>query len=87
MTYWVEQILNSEFKLNLSYFTCPDNGKNYAIFGDSHIDEIASGHNLPVLARLPIDPSIANACDKGEIEGLNLSWFDEAAKMLSGMLQ
>lgn len=26
---------------NMSYFLCPDNGKQYAIFGDSHIDEIA----------------------------------------------
>ncbi len=67
---------------NLSYFTCPDNGKNYAVFGDSHIDEIAATHGLPVLARLPIDPSIAAACDKGEIESLDAPWFGEAAELL-----
>ena len=71
---------------NMSYFTCPDNGKNYAIFGDSHIDEIAKGHNLPVLARLPIDPSIAAACDKGAIEDLEADWFGAAAELLKGML-
>ena len=27
---------------NMSYFHCPDNGKDYKIFGDSHIEEIAS---------------------------------------------
>ena len=67
---------------NLSYFTCPDNGKDYAVFGDSHIDEIAATHGLPVLARLPIDPSIAAACDKGEIESLDAPWFCEAAELL-----
>ncbi len=71
---------------NMSYFTCPDNGKNYNIFGDSHIDEIAKGHNLPVLARLPIDPSIAAACDAGEIESLEADWFTDAAELLKGML-
>jgi ATPases involved in chromosome partitioning len=41
---------------NLSYFKCPDNGKEYKVFGESHIDEIAQNHNLKVLAKLPIDP-------------------------------
>ena len=39
---------------NLSYFHCPDNGKDYKIFGDSHIDEIAQKYNLQILAKLPI---------------------------------
>ena len=67
---------------NLSYFTCPDNGKDYKVFGDSHIDDIAAAYRLPVLARLPIDPSIAESCDKGAIESLDFNWFDEAAEML-----
>ncbi len=71
---------------NLSYFTCPDNGKNYAIFGESHIDEIAKTHQIPVLAQLPIDPRIANACDRGDIESLEVDWFDVAGKKLSEML-
>ena len=71
---------------NLSYFTCPDNGKNYAIFGESHIDEIAKSHQIPVLAQLPIDPRIANACDRGDIESLDVDWFDLAGKKLSEML-
>ncbi|MGN1059807.1 MAG: P-loop NTPase, partial [Clostridia bacterium] len=71
---------------NMSYFTCPDNGKNYAVFGDSHIDDIAAAHKLPVLARLPIDPAIAAACDKGEIESLSADWFSSAAELLKEML-
>ena len=50
---------------NMSYFKCPDNDKEYKIFGESHIDEIAEKHNLKVLAKLPIDPKISAACDKG----------------------
>ena len=53
---------------NMSYFKCPDNDKNYKIFGDSHIEKIAEAHKLTVLAKLPIDPKIAEACDNGTIE-------------------
>ncbi|MEA5060451.1 MAG: iron-sulfur cluster carrier protein MrpORP [Candidatus Pelethousia sp.] len=67
---------------NMSYFLCPDNGKRYAIFGESHIEEIAQKHNLPVLAKLPIDPKISAACDKGMIELFDGDWFDAVAKKL-----
>jgi Mrp family chromosome partitioning ATPase len=53
---------------NLSYFTCPDCGKNHSVFGESHIDEIAERFGIPVIAQLPIDPSIASLCDNGGIE-------------------
>jgi len=53
---------------NMSYFHCPDNNKDYKIFGDSHIDEVAKAHNLEVLAKLPIDSEIANLVDQGRIE-------------------
>lgn len=61
---------------NMSYFTCPDNGKDYQVFGDSHIEEIALAHSLPVLARIPIDPDISKAVDQGTIEGLSSPWLD-----------
>ena len=69
---------------NMSYFKCPDNGKEYQIFGDSHIEEIADEHNLKVLAKLPIDPKISAACDKGIIEAYDCDWF-EVAKILEEM--
>ena len=49
----------------MSYFKCSDCGKEHKIFGDSHIEEIAEKHNLKVLAKLPVDPRISAACDKG----------------------
>lgn len=67
---------------NMSYFKCPDNNKDYKIFGESHIEEIAEKHNLKVLAKLPIDPEIAAACDKGMIEFYDANWLESVAKIL-----
>lgn len=70
---------------NMSYFECPDNGKRYNVFGDSHIEDVAAEHGLQVLARLPIEPGITAACDKGMIELLNGTWMDPVAELLDGM--
>lgn len=67
---------------NLSYFECPDNGKQYKVFGESHIEETAAEHDLPILARLPIDTRISVACDRGLIELFEGNWLDEFAKSL-----
>ena len=61
---------------NMSYFHCPDNGKDYAIFGESHIEEIAGQYQLEVLAKLPIDPAIAACCDAGTLEQMEFDWMD-----------
>ena len=67
---------------NMAYFKCPDCNKEYKIFGDSHIDKIAQKHNLNILARMPIDPKLAAACDKGMIELYEGNWFDNIAELL-----
>ena len=46
---------------NMAYYTCPDCGKQHAIFGESHIEAIAAKHGIPNTAKLPIDPAIAAA--------------------------
>ena len=56
------------FVENYSYLKCPDCGKKIEVFGKSHIDEIAAQFDLPVLARLPIDPTVAQAYDNGMME-------------------
>ena len=70
---------------NMSYFLCPDNGNKYKVFGDSHIDEIAKTHQLEVMARIPIDPSIALASDEGRIEELGIDWLDQLADQIERM--
>ncbi len=61
---------------NMSYLECPDCGKQIPLFGASNIEELASEHNLPILARIPIIPSIAEACDQGKIETVERQFFD-----------
>ena len=53
---------------NMSYFTCPDCGKQLHIFGESHVQQAAQEHGIPVLGKLPIDPSIPALADQGVIE-------------------
>ena len=53
---------------NYSYLKCPDCGKEIKVFGESHLEEIASAMHLPVLAKLPIDPAVAEAFDSGLME-------------------
>lgn len=67
---------------NMSFFRCPDNDKDYQIFGDSHVEDVAKMYNLKVLAKLPIDPGIAKACDKGAIELFEGDWLDPVADIL-----
>ena len=59
------------FVENYSYLQCPDCGKKISVFGKSHLDEIAAKFDLPVLARLPIDPAVAEAYDNGLMETVN----------------
>jgi len=67
---------------NYSYFQCPDCGKKHAIFGLSRIDDIAARHALPVLAKLPIDPTLAAAVDAGKVEDLDPNYLEDVAKAL-----
>ena len=61
---------------NMSYITCPDCGKEIRVFGESHIDEIAQKHGVDTVAKLPIDPALAAACDAGTIENFTGAWLD-----------
>mgnify|MGYP003295269988 CR=1 FL=1 len=67
---------------NMSYFKCPDNGKEYKIFGDSHIEKTTFDFNLSVLAKLPIDPNIASLVDNGDIESYDKDYLKKAVEVL-----
>lgn len=60
---------------NMSYVKCPDCGREIRVFGDSHIDRIASDFSLKVLAKIPMSADTAAACDKGTIERLDTPYM------------
>ena len=70
---------------NYSYVQCPDCGKKISVFGESHVDEIARAHNLDVLAKLPIDPALAAACDAGALEDVALPDLSKACDKLAAL--
>ena len=49
---------------NYSYVKCPDCGKEIKVFGESHIDQIASEMGVPVLGKMPIDMELARVVEE-----------------------
>lgn len=72
---------------NMSYFKCPDCGKEHKIFGDSHIDEIAAEYGTRVLAKVPIDPDLAKSVDTGTVELFVGDYFENAANTIEDELK
>jgi Mrp family chromosome partitioning ATPase len=64
------------FVENYSYLECPDCGKKIKVFGESHLDDVAASFGIPVLARLPIDPNVAQSYDNGMMESVDTSKVD-----------
>ena len=65
---------------NMSYVECPDCHKQIKVFGESHIDRIGGEFNLPVLAKMPIDPQLAQLCDQGKIEQASADYLADACR-------
>ncbi len=70
------------FVENYSYLQCPDCGKKINVFGKSHLDEVAAKFELPVLARLPIDPNVAEAYDNGLMETVDTAAVSEVIEAI-----
>ena len=68
------------FVENYSYLQCPDCGRKIKVFGESHLDDVAAQFGLPVLARLPIDPKVAEAYDNGQMETVNTDAMADVVK-------
>ena len=73
------------FVENYSYLQCPDCGKKISVFGKSHLDDIAAERGLPILARLPIDPAVAEAFDNGQMEIVNTDALSEAIEAVKAV--
>lgn len=67
---------------NMSYFKCPDCGKEHAIFGESKLSAIAGEFGIVNTARLPIDPQIAALVDDGRVEDVNTEPLEDLADVI-----
>ena len=68
---------------NYSYFICDACNKKHLLYGESHIDEIAKEFDIPLTAKLPINPKISAASDAGLIELFEGTWLDEMVVALT----
>ncbi len=67
---------------NMSYLVCPDCGKEIPLFGQGKTQAAAQAHGLKLLARMPIDPKLAELTDAGRIEDFDGNWLSPVAGIL-----
>lgn len=67
---------------NMSYYKCPDCGKEEYIFGKSNVEELANKFNIPLLAKLPINPDVARLVDSGKVEEVDCAPFEKALNVI-----
>lgn len=70
---------------NYSYMSCPHCGEKLYPFGESHLEEVAASFGLPVLGRIPMDPSYAAAADEGRFAEIVNDALDDAAVVLRNL--
>ena len=70
---------------NMSYFECPDCGKRHAVFGDSHIGELAEKYNISAVSRIPLDMKISRLSDSGMIEAYPGTCVKEVADRIAAL--
>jgi Mrp family chromosome partitioning ATPase/predicted Fe-Mo cluster-binding NifX family protein len=67
---------------NMSYLECDECQHPIKIFGESHVDEIASEFGLHVLAKIPLNPKVATLCDAGQVEQASTAMLNKAIDCL-----
>lgn len=68
---------------NYAWFECPDCGGRHAIYGESHVAEVAAEHRIAHVAHIPIVPSIAALADQGKIEEFEGHWLDSMSEWVA----
>ncbi len=61
---------------NMSYFKCPDCGKEHKIYGDSHLDDVLKEYNIDLWSKLPISQEFSSHQDNGSIEDIDVPELD-----------
>ena len=68
---------------NMSYVLCPDCGKKIQLFG-SGSESVAEEIGVPLLGKMPIDPSLAAMVDNGEFERFTCDYLEGADNEIAG---
>ena len=67
---------------NMAYVKCDGCGKEIQIYNNDDTANVASKYNLEVLAKLPIDPSLARLVDDGEIVKYDGNYLSDLVKRI-----
>ena len=70
---------------NMSYVLCPDCGKKIALFG-SGSETVAEELGVPLLAKMPVDPSLSQMVDNGVFERFECGYLTSAAEEIDKKL-
>lgn len=67
---------------NMSYFECPQCHTRHELFGPSRIDAAAKAKKIDTVSKLPLDPKLAVAMDRGRIEEFSSEALDNLVAKL-----
>ena len=70
---------------NMSYVLCPDCGKKIELFG-SGSETVAEELGVPLLAKMPVDPSLSQMVDNGVFERFECDYLVSAAEEIDKKL-
>lgn len=70
---------------NMAYVECPDCHQKIAIYGPSHVQEVAEQYHLPILAKIPLRADLAKCADEGNIEGIDATFLRDLVDVVEAM--
>lgn len=68
--------------MNMAYIKCPNCDEKITVFGDGTYKQDVERQGLKILTEIPIDPKLAHAVDKGEIEEYDTDVMDDIVEIL-----
>ena len=67
---------------NYSYLVCPDCGKKIPAFGESPIEEVAAGLDIPVLGKMPVDAGLAELVEQERYYEADNQYLEDAVNKI-----
>ena len=67
---------------NYSFVKCSDCGKEIHVFGESKVDAVGAELNVPVMAKMPLEPELAALVDAGKFAEVRNEYLSEGVQYL-----